>query len=60
MHFLSLFTKALQLVDPSGVVLEKVCGPVREYLYKREDTVRCIVTSLTNGSDNELAEVLLS
>ena len=44
-------------MDSSGIVLEKVCGPVREYLYNREDTVRCIVASLTNDSDSDLAEV---
>ena len=44
-------------MDPSGVVLEKVCSPVTEYLYNREDTVRCIVASLTNDCDSELAEV---
>ena len=47
-------------MDSSGIVLEKVCGPVREYLYKREDTVRCIVASLTNDSDSDLAEVSVS
>lgn len=51
--------QALRIVDPSGIVLEKVCGPVREYLYNRDDTVRCIVASLTNDSDSELAEVLM-
>ena len=44
-------------MDPSGVVLERVCGPVREYLHSRDDTVRCIVASLTSDSDSELAEV---
>lgn len=52
-----LFMQALRLVDPSGVVLEKVCGPVREYLYHRDDTVRCIVASLTTDCDSDLAEV---
>jgi hypothetical protein len=51
--------KALRLLDPSGVVLEKVCSPVREYLYNRDDTVRSIVASLTNDSDSELAEELI-
>ena len=44
-------------MDPGGVVSEKVCGPVREYLYHRDDTVRCIVASLTTDCDSELAEV---
>ena len=50
-------SQALRLLDSSGVVLEKVCGPVREYLYNRNDTVRCIVASLTNDCESDLAEV---
>lgn len=49
--------QGLRLLDPSGVVLEKVCDPVRSYLRIREDTVRCIVASLTDDSSNELADV---
>lgn len=49
--------KGLRLLDPSGVVLEQVCSPVRKYLKTREDTVRCIVASLTDDSSNELADV---
>ena len=45
------------MLDPSGVVLEQVCDPVRAYLTTREDTVRCIVASLTDDSSNELADV---
>ena len=52
-------SQALRLLDPSGVVLEKVCSPVREYLHNRNDTVRCIVASLTNDCESELAEVCM-
>ena len=48
------------MLDPSGVVLEQVCDPVRTYLTTREDTVRCIVASLTDDSSNELADVCRS
>ena len=34
-----------------------MCDPVRSYLRIREDTVRCIVASLTDDSSNELADV---
>ena len=54
---LSVLMQALRVVDPTGVVLERVCSPVREYLYRRDDTVRCIVASLTNDSESELVEV---
>lgn len=37
-----------------------MCDPVRNYLRTREDTVRCIVASLTDDSNNELADVSLS
>ena len=39
------------------MVLEQVCSPVRECLRTRNDTVRCIVASLTDDSSNELADV---
>ena len=58
--FPTLFSmKGLRLLDPSGVVLEQVCSPVRKYLKTREDTVRCIVASLTDDSSNELADVCI-
>lgn len=52
--------KGLRLLDPSGVILERVCDPVRHYLRIREDTVRCIVASLTDDSCNELADELVT
>ena len=40
-------------LDATGVLLELVCGPVREYLKKRPDTVRCIVHLLiAEDTDN--------
>ncbi|XP_045502877.1 anaphase-promoting complex subunit 2 [Colias croceus] len=51
--------RALRYLDPSGVILEKVTRPVRSYLRNREDTVRSVVSSLTEeGSGSELAEEL--
>lgn len=50
--------KSLRLLDPTGVVLEIVCEPVRAYLRTREDTVRSIVASLIDDSSSELAEEL--
>ncbi|XP_031558383.1 anaphase-promoting complex subunit 2-like [Actinia tenebrosa] len=51
--------KALHVLDPTSVILENVCEPVKQYLRTREDTVRCIVTSLTDDSSTELAEELM-
>lgn len=50
--------RALRVLDPSGVLLELVCEPVRRYLRTRDDTVRCIVQSLIDDSSSELAEEL--
>jgi anaphase-promoting complex subunit 2 len=41
-------SQALRVVDPSDVLLEAVARPIRAYLRARKDTVRCIVTSLTD------------
>lgn len=42
--------RALRTIDPAGVFLEAVCEPVREYLRGRKDTIKCIVTMLTDGT----------
>lgn len=40
--------KALRALDPTGLILQLVTEPVRQYLKSRGDTVRCIVTALTD------------
>ncbi|XP_026760522.1 anaphase-promoting complex subunit 2 [Galleria mellonella] len=51
--------RALRHLDPSGVILDTVTKPVRSYLRNREDTVRSVVSSLTeDGAGSELAEEL--
>ncbi|KAF8399507.1 hypothetical protein HHK36_015374 [Tetracentron sinense] len=42
--------KALRTIDPTGVFLEAVGEPLRDYLRGRKDTVKCIVTMLTDGT----------
>ncbi|URD73047.1 Anaphase promoting complex (APC) subunit 2 [Musa troglodytarum] len=42
--------KALRTIDPTGVFLEAVGEPIRDYLRGRKDTIKCIVTMLTDGS----------
>ncbi|XP_014681229.1 PREDICTED: anaphase-promoting complex subunit 2-like isoform X2 [Priapulus caudatus] len=51
--------RALRVLDPTGVILELVCEPVRKYLRTRDDTVRCIVSSLTDDSSSDLADELV-
>ncbi|KAL5720693.1 anaphase-promoting complex subunit 2 [Ranunculus cassubicifolius] len=41
--------KALRAIDPTGVFLEAVGEPIREYLKGRKDTRKCIVSMLTDG-----------
>ncbi|XP_065067924.1 anaphase-promoting complex subunit 2-like isoform X2 [Rhopilema esculentum] len=53
--------RALRALEPSGVILENVCEPLREYLRTREDTIRCIIMSLTDqDSGTDLAEELIA
>jgi len=40
--------QALRELDPSDSILEAVAHPIRAYLQGRKDTVRCIVSSLTD------------
>lgn len=48
--------KALRQLDPTGVTLEAVSDRVRTYLKARPDTIRQIVTSLTDPETSELLE----
>ena len=50
--------KALMFLDPTGVMMENVCEPLKKYLRNRDDTVKCIVSNLTddNESSNDLME----
>lgn len=50
--------KALMSLDPSGVMMENVCEPLKKYLRNRDDTVKCIVSNLTDDgeSSNDLME----
>ena len=49
--------RALGVVDPTGVLLQAVADPVKEYLRQRTDTVRSIVTSLTDDTGEVRAVV---
>ncbi|TRY88008.1 hypothetical protein DNTS_013003 [Danionella cerebrum] len=42
--------KALRELDPSMVILQVACQPIRKYLRTREDTVHQIVSGLTGDS----------
>jgi anaphase-promoting complex subunit 2 len=40
--------KVLQLLDPHGMIFEKITVPIKNYLLKRNDTLRCIISLLTD------------
>ncbi|XP_055920169.1 anaphase-promoting complex subunit 2 [Eupeodes corollae] len=50
--------KTIRHLDSSGVILETVTEPIKEYLRKRSDTVRRVVTGLTEEGPTDLAEEL--
>ncbi len=43
--------KALRILDSTGVILESVSEPIRNYLRHRPDTIRCIVNGMTVDGD---------
>ena len=49
-----LMIRSLRIIDPSDLLLNYVAAPVRDYLMSRKDTVRSIVSSLTEGKNSEL------
>ena len=50
--------KVLRILDPTNAILDAATRPVRKYLLRRKDTVRCIVASLTDEASGELFEEL--
>lgn len=44
----------------AGVILDAVGDPIREYLRSRKDTIRCIVTMLTDDGEDAPASSLLA
>ncbi|XP_055530538.1 anaphase-promoting complex subunit 2 [Wyeomyia smithii] len=50
--------KTLRHLDQTGVMLQTITEPVKEYLRSRPDTVRCVVTGLTEEGCSDLSEEL--
>ena len=48
--------RALRIIDPSRVVQDLVCEPVRMYLRSRPDTVRCIMSHITHISSSRFVK----
>ncbi|XP_022915785.1 anaphase-promoting complex subunit 2 [Onthophagus taurus] len=51
--------RSMRVLDRSGLLLETITQPIHQYLRSREDTVRCVVTSLMEEGSNDLAEELI-
>ncbi|KAM0747435.1 hypothetical protein T439DRAFT_359225 [Meredithblackwellia eburnea MCA 4105] len=49
--------RSLRIVDPVGVLLSRVADPIRQYLRSREDTIRCIVSSMIEEGNELVAEL---
>ncbi|KAI5480345.1 anaphase-promoting complex subunit 2 [Pseudohyphozyma bogoriensis] len=52
--------RCLRILDPQGVLLSRVADPIRKYLRSREDTIRCIVSSLIEEGNELVAELAAS
>lgn len=50
--------KTMRHLEKSGILLQTVTEPVKEYLRKRQDTVRCVITSLIEETPTDLSEEL--
>lgn len=50
--------KTIRALDSSGVLLEAITEPVKQYMHSRQDTVRCVATALTHDGPTDLAEEL--
>lgn len=50
--------KTIRALDSSGVLLEAITEPVKQYMHGRPDTVRCVATALTDDGPTDLAEEL--
>jgi hypothetical protein len=53
-----LAVRSLRVVDVSGVMLALIVDPLQAFLRSRPDTIRCIVSSLTEDTGSELYKEL--
>lgn len=43
--------RVLQIIDPHGMVFDKITQPIKNYLLKRNDTLRCIISHMTENGE---------
>lgn len=51
--------RVMKVLDSTGSLMNAVCEPIQQYLRSREDTVRCIVFSLTDNASGDISEELM-
>ncbi|KAI4470816.1 anaphase-promoting complex subunit 2 [Holotrichia oblita] len=51
--------RSMRVLDPSGLLLGTITQPIHQYLRSRDDTVRCVVSSLTEEGPSDLADELI-
>lgn len=44
--------KVLQILDPHGFIFDRITLPIKNYLLRRNDTLRCIISFLTDDVEN--------
>ena len=44
--------KVLQILDPHGFIFDHITLPIKNYLLRRNDTLRCIISFLTDDVEN--------
>jgi hypothetical protein len=54
LDFYIAMIKVLRIIDGSDTLLNFVAVPVRNYLLSRSDSIRCIISSLTETKDSDL------
>lgn len=52
--------RSLRMLDPSGVILQLVCDPIKCYLKSKDDTVKCIIAALTDENSDLISELVKS
>lgn len=50
--------KTLKYLDKTGILLQNIIEPLKEYLRLRSDTVRCVVAGLIDDGPTDLADEL--
>lgn len=50
--------KTIRHLDGTGVLLETITEPVKQYMRSRQDTVRCVASALTDDGPTDLSEEL--